>query len=152
MTQGDTVTVTLTNIEVITEDGLILRGFHIRPSNNTGPRKRFIQYMHGTRVYLPNKVRFFVELSSEMAADIIAFAYRGFSLSDGDVPNETGIRLDTEAISHYFEQVVQREGGAEQVDALLWGKSFGTCTTTVAALSRPHLYEKVILESPLTTV
>mmetsp|Transcript_22112 Transcript_22112/g.29549 ORF Transcript_22112/g.29549 Transcript_22112/m.29549 type:complete len:98 (+) Transcript_22112:309-602(+) len=97
--------------------------------------------MHGTRVYLPNKVRFFVEQASEMQADIVAFAYRGFSLSDGDTPYEAGIRIDTEAITHHFQQLVNKEGGLESVEALIWGKSFGCCTAILAALSRPKLHE-----------
>ena len=105
------VHVKLKTIETTTKDGIVLRGYHLSPSNNASVndvvrRRRFVQYMHGTRVFLPRKVPFFSELASEMRSDIIAFAYRGFSHSDGGEPDENGIRLDIEAITDYFEQVV----------------------------------------------
>ena len=36
MLEGVCITVTVTNLEIITEDGLVLRGYHLSPSNNTG--------------------------------------------------------------------------------------------------------------------
>jgi len=45
MLANDSVMVTLLNIEIITEDGVVLRGYHISPSNNLATqtrRKRFI--------------------------------------------------------------------------------------------------------------
>ena len=59
--------------------------------------------MHGTGVFLPHKVRFFVEAASETHADIIAFAYRGFGVSDHVAPTENGLRQDIQAITRYFE-------------------------------------------------
>ena len=86
-----------------------------------------------------------------MQADIISFAYRGFSNSDGQVPYEAGIRRDIAAINSYFKQVIDKEGGPDKVSTLIWGKSFGSCTTITACLHQPKLFGKVILESPLTT-
>ena len=39
----------------------------------------------------------------ELETDIIAFAYRGFSHSDGFDPDEEGIMLDVKAMGTYFE-------------------------------------------------
>ena len=68
--------------------------------------------MHGSRVFLPNKLRYFTEMACELKADIIAFAYRGFSYSDGSNPNEHGIKIDIETITKFFEQFVKNQGGS----------------------------------------
>ena len=38
MLKGECITVTLKNLEIVTEDGLVLRGYHFSPSNNTGAK------------------------------------------------------------------------------------------------------------------
>ena len=108
--------------------------------------------MHGTRVFLPSRIKFFTRAACELQTDIVAFAYRGFGLSDGDMPHETGIRKDIEAITHHFQQFVARKGGASKVETLLWAKSFGCCGAIIAHLSRPNLHEQIVLESPFTTI
>ena len=55
--------------------------------------------MHGTRVFLLYKLRFLKLLSMKLQADVIAIAYRGFSESDGNTPNEQGLMLDVDAIT-----------------------------------------------------
>ena len=89
--------------------------------------------MHGTRVYLPNKIRFFTNLCQELQTDVIAFAYRSFSLSDEGHPNEAGFMTDVDAITRYFTKAVEEKGGSEIVETVLWGKSFGCATSLYAA-------------------
>ena len=62
--------------------------------------------MHGARVYLPNKIRFFISVCKELQTDVISFAYRGFALSEEAQPNETGIKMDVDAITRYFLKAV----------------------------------------------
>ena len=62
--------------------------------------------MHGTAVYLPNKINYLNRKSMQLKADIVAFAYRGFSLSDGQEPTETGIMTDCNAINDYFSNYI----------------------------------------------
>ena len=59
--------------------------------------------MHGVKVFLPEKIGLFSQVACELKTDIIAFAYRGFGLSDGSAPYEEGIRMDIEAITHQFQ-------------------------------------------------
>jgi len=68
-----------------------------------------IQYMHGARVYLPSKIPFFMKLCLEMQADVIAFAYRGFTHSDGPKTCTKGIALDIKAIGKFFDTAVVAE-------------------------------------------
>ena len=67
-----------------------------------------------------------------MKADVITFAYRGFSHSDGHLPNEDGIMLDIDGITEFYKTYVSRLG---DVETILWGKSFGCATSIVATLS-----------------
>ena len=120
------------------------------PLNETTGRKRIIQYNHGTRVYLPNKVDFFRRLSLHLRADIIAFAYRGFTDSDGRHHSEEGCLRDIDAISSYFAEQVKTIDS--DVDVILYGKSYGCAVSLVAALSFPQVYDVIILESPFTSV
>ena len=94
--------VTFRIIEVVTRDLVTLRGFHLEyraASQKTSARQRMVQYMHGTRVYLPNKINFFKQLCRELQSDVVAFAYRGFSHSDDAHPDEAGFVRDIDAIS-----------------------------------------------------
>lgn len=70
----------------MTKDGITLRGYRFEYETKQtsfqqvhSSRPRLIQYMHGTRVYLPNKIPYLTEKSIELKASIVAFAYRGFS-------------------------------------------------------------------------
>ena len=89
--------------------------------------------MHGTRVFLPNKVRFLTKMSQELKADIIAFAYRGFSHSSQAADlSEVAFHHDVDAISSFYNSVIEQEVGPATIETLLWGKSFGCSTALVA--------------------
>ena len=91
-------------------------------------------------------------MSRHLQAEIICFAYRGFSDSDRAKYNEQEIAKDVEAITSYFAKLVKDMGGDERVEALIWGKSFG-CATAIQSLGlQPDLYDIAVLESPFTSV
>jgi len=71
--------------------------------------------MHGTRVFLPNKLGFFKQMSLQLQADVIAIAYRGFSLSDGSRPSTKGIKDDITAMADYYNQILLEKGGPSTV-------------------------------------
>lgn len=82
--------VTVKRESVESSDGVMLRGYRM---TYTGPRLdvdkcRMILYMHGARVYLPNKLGFLKSMSQKLQADVLAIAYRGFSDSDRARPRE----------------------------------------------------------------
>ncbi len=72
-----------------------------------------IQYMHGVGVFLPNRVKYLVQMSFKLKTDIIVFAYRGFSQSDVGENTKDAFELDIEAIANYFSTLVHNEGGSE---------------------------------------
>ena len=73
----------------------------------------------------------------QLESDVIAFAYRSFSLSDEGNPNEQGFMTDVDAITAFFAKAVSENGGASHVESILWGQSFGCATAIVANLALP---------------
>lgn len=63
--------------------------------------------MHGTKTYLPDKIKFLSVLSRELKADAIAFNYRGFGQSEGEEPEERNIKLDTDTIATFFREMAK---------------------------------------------
>ena len=108
--------------------------------------------MHGAATSLPNKISFFKKTCLELKSDVISFAYRGFTQSDGARACTRGIAKDIEAISKFFSETVEAESENYQVETILWGKSFGCSTAILAKLAKPELHQILILESPFTSV
>lgn len=110
--------------------------------------------MHGTRVLLSRKIRFFTQQSRELKSDVVAFAYRSFTHSDPapERLTEEQFGFDIDAITTHFEQLVTERGGPSNVESILWGKSFGCATAIVTHLSKAYLHEQIVLESPFTSV
>ena len=115
-------------------------------------RKRVVHYMQGTKSLLHKKLPYLKQVCIRLKADVITIAYRGFSESDGGTPNEAGIMLDIDAITECFEKIVSSMKSSNQVETILWGKSFGCATSIVSHLKARYLHEKLILESPFTSV
>ena len=110
-----------------------------------------IVYTHGTKVFLPNKVNFFTRLAYKLKSDIICFAYRDFSHSDPGYPSETALIRDCQTISNFTIDYVNSQ--PEQIDVILFGKSFGGCTALKLAQFLPKDFPKaLILESAFTNI
>lgn len=115
------------NIIVKTDDGLLLRGWHImRPGaavlySNTLDSKdrdiffdkslafadRLIVYFHGNSATRGQAFRVdtIKKIAAYLDADVITFDYRGFADSEGS-PSENGTLLDSKAIVKYIESIV----------------------------------------------
>ena len=52
-------------------------------------------------------------MSQNLQADLICFAYRGYSHSDKAAPNENNIMSDIDAMTRFFAEAVQEKGGTE---------------------------------------
>lgn len=117
------------NIEVITEDGVLLRGWHLMHpgeelltantledternnffDNSLAFSKRVIIYFHGNshtrgQGFRLRKVK---QLAVYLKAHVIAFDYRGFADSEG-YPSEAGTHLDARAVVQYVDNIVRR--------------------------------------------
>jgi pimeloyl-ACP methyl ester carboxylesterase len=117
------------NVHIITEDGLLLRGWHLMPPGgdvlhaNSLPDEerdvyfdhalahssRIVLYFHGnshTRAQ-PFRLRTIKQMAVYLDAHVIAVDYRGFADSEGH-PSEDGTHLDARAVVHYVDNVVRR--------------------------------------------
>ena len=117
------------NIEVITEDGILLRGYHLMNPGaelvqanqlNDSARdayfertlaftERVVVYFHGnSETRAQNfRLRKIKQLAVYLNAHVIAFDYRGFADSEG-FPSESGTHLDSRAVVHYIDNIVRR--------------------------------------------
>lgn len=127
------------NIQIQTEDGLILRGWHLmypgyellqaNVLNETDRNSyfdrslansdRIIVYFHGNsqtrgQHFRVEKVK---QLSTFFNAHVITFDYRGFADSDG-FPSEEGILLDSTAVINYIDEKVRlyRYAGSTDIE------------------------------------
>lgn len=116
--------------------------------------RRLIVYTHGTKVFLPNKLNFFSRLSQQLRCDIVCFAYRGFSHSDPGYPSEEAVIRDCQAIADFtLKHLNEQQGPDNNIDVILYGKSFGGCTCLkVAQLLPKGLAKAIILESAFTNI
>ena len=110
-----------------------------------------ILYLHGRNCWLPSKLDFLKQMSLKMKADVYSVAYRGFSMSDGKSTTK-GIFYDLEAIVEFYRKEVQRKGGNEKVQTVLWGKSFGAAASLQVMLMTYDIFSSLVIESPFTTV
>lgn len=79
-------------LETTTSDGIKLRGYRLLfPNQRPNARRKLILYTHGTAVYLPKKLYMLEATCMALEADVIAFAYRSFGLSEMAEPTELGI-------------------------------------------------------------
>lgn len=122
--------------DILNEDGSVKR-----------PKKRLIVYMHGTRSRLYLKARFLKRIVSAFKCEVIAFALRGFSQSDGKNPTEKGLQIDVMAIAEYINQIK-----GEYDEVILWGKSFGGATSIYMAVNTDIKFKHIILESAYTSM
>lgn len=117
------------NIEVITEDGILLRGWHLMHpgkellkantledternaffDNSLAFSKRVIIYFHGNSHTRGQgfRLRKIKQLAVYLNAHVIAFDYRGFADSEGH-PSEAGTHLDARAVVQYVDNIVRR--------------------------------------------
>lgn len=117
------------NIDIITEDGVLLRGWHLmHPGDellhaNSLPdadrdlyfdealarAERIVLYFHGNshcrgQGFRLRKVK---QLAVHLKAHVIAFDYRGFADSEG-YPSEELTHVDARAAVHYIDNIVRR--------------------------------------------
>lgn len=115
------------NIEIKTDDGILLKGYHIMPpgpisqyaitlndnqkndyyNEKLASSERIVIYFHGnggTRAlnFRINKIK---ALASQLSAHVITIDYRGFAESDSQ-PSEDGTHLDSIAVLKWINNII----------------------------------------------
>ena len=118
-------------VQTTTSDQVVLRGLFVkyRPPNlnDHATQSRLVVFMHGKGAYLPDCYYWMARVSKKLKVDVVCFAYRGFSQSDG-APTDSGVEKDSQAIIQYVQRV---RGDYQKV--YLWAKSLG-CAIAIKAL------------------
>eukprot|EP01039_Chlorochromonas_danica_P003993 gene3993-4368_t len=150
------------NIDLITQDNLLLRGYHIYPPQDypSSPTtlqsaERIVIYFHGnagTRA-VRNRIEITRKIASSLNAHVIAFDYRGFGDSDG-WPSEAGTHLDAWAALRWVEANISPRQTKPPI--FLYGHSLGSGVATALAedLSQQNdtRVTGLILDAPFTSL
>uniref|UniRef100_A0A7S3K5R8 AB hydrolase-1 domain-containing protein n=1 Tax=Aureoumbra lagunensis TaxID=44058 RepID=A0A7S3K5R8_9STRA len=158
------------NIETRTDDGALIRGFHLLPAGSTTllhaknemneesllqEARLCILFFHGncgTRLGVfkmrrpSGRVELCRALASHWKAHVICFDYRGFADSDNLTPSETGLALDAQAALRWVRT------NAPHARIVLYGQSLGTAVATELAANARPCVNGLILDGPFPSV
>lgn len=147
------------NIEIKTEDGLILRGWHLLPAGDDSIQsamipesdremyfdekiriaKRIIVYFHGNadnRAF-PYRIDFIRHITAQYDAHVISFDYRGFGDSEG-WPSEEGTVLDGKAVVQWIHDRVTSDHPYRR--GYVPSNSSDICLENGTVAAQPHLF------------
>lgn len=79
--------------------------------------------------------------------NIVTFAYRGYSNSDGS-PSEDGLKKDADAIINY----VKTERKIDKSQLFLMGRSLGGAVSIYTAHRYPNLFSGVVIENTFSSM
>lgn len=125
------------DIEIISEDGLRLHGWHL-PGPHGAPTLLFFHGNAGNISHRLNSLRIFHQLGLE----VVIFDYRGYGRSEGR-PSEAGLHRDARAAADWLHDTL----GADPARTIYFGRSLGGALAASAARHRPPA--ALILESTL---
>jgi len=126
-----------------TQRGLRVPAIH-RRAKRPGPRYTVI-YSHGNAEDVGLSLSYIDALSRRLDADVLAYEYPGYSVSDGE-PSEAGVYESASAAWHYLE----RTCGVPPEGIVLLGRSLGSAPTVYLAARQPRL-AGMMLQSPLAS-
>ena len=94
------------NLTLTASDQVNIRGWFMFPSNNSNPKETpTIVYMHENAGNIGLRLPFYKYLINNLNVNILSMAYRGYSYSDPAKVNESGLKLDGEAINQFLKSV-----------------------------------------------
>eukprot|EP00930_Biecheleria_cincta_P034763 TRINITY_DN23980_c0_g1_i1.p1 TRINITY_DN23980_c0_g1~~TRINITY_DN23980_c0_g1_i1.p1 ORF type:complete len:329 (+),score=58.17 TRINITY_DN23980_c0_g1_i1:46-1032(+) len=120
-----------------TEEGLRIAAIHIRQNS-----ARTVLYSHGNAEDISMSLRYLDVMAACLSADVLAYDYPGYGISDGS-PSEEGCYSCAEAAYQHLVQV-----GTVPARIVAWGRSIGS-GPTVDLVSRHEEIGGMVLQSPL---
>ncbi len=126
-------------IEISTEDGLRLHGWHIPAERSRGT----LLFFHGNAGNISHRLES-IRIFHDLRLDVVIFDYRGYGRSEGR-PAEAGLHRDAEAAARWVRDVL----GADPARTVYFGRSLGGALAASAARHQPPA--ALILESTFTS-
>jgi len=137
---GDTLTVNIEKVKIITEDNIDLLAWYHKKNNN---KFKTILYLHGNAGSLENRIHK-INHFNDMNINFLLLSWRGFNGNPGK-PTESGLYLDARsAVKWLINQ------GVEVEDIIIYGESLGT--GVAIEIAQNQNFAGIILESPFTSM
>ena len=103
--------------------------------------------MHENAGNIGLRMDYFETIYRHLGVNIVTFAYRGYSNSEGS-PTEAGLKLDSDAIINF----VKNENSINKNRVFLLGRSLGGAVALHTVKNHPTLFRGVIVENTFTSL
>lgn len=136
-------------LNVITPDGVTLRGFVMRPSTTAEPLGTLV-YFHGNAGNVGHRLPIARAFLRTLRCTVVMVDYRGYGLSDRVPPDEAGLRLDGQAVlDHVIAHVAMPRS-----TVVLMGTSLGGAVSAFLASEERNTgrVRALIVENSFTSV
>lgn len=128
------------NVDVITPDGIALRGWHKKAQ----PNFPTIIYFHGNADNL-EKTLHYHDLLTDKGFGLLLTSYRGYSGNKGH-PSEKGVYEDAQT---FMDAIIK--SGVKEDDIIIYGFSLGTGVASEMATRYPRA-KALVLGAPFTSL
>lgn len=131
-------------VEVITDDGIVLVGWYIPASRLDIPSHHTVLFFHGNAGNISHRLES-IRIFHQLGLSVFIIDYRGYGRSQG-TPSEMGLRLDAQAAWRYL--VSGR--GLSPSRVIIFGRSLGA---SIAAYLAAHQQAAgLVLESAFVSI
>lgn len=120
------------NIEIKTEDGVMIRGWKVLRDFNSDSSPTIV-FFHENAGNTGTRLPFIREVVKRLKANFVIVAYRGYTNSDG-VPSEQGLMYDGHAVMDY----VTSQSDLDQSQIFVLGRSLGGAVAIYSLTSRKY--------------
>eukprot|EP00347_Sterkiella_histriomuscorum_P019586 403341064 len=134
------------NVSTITQDNVTLRGWFMFQKEDS-VNKPTVVFLHENAGNLGLRLSYFQMQYKELGVNILAFAYRGYTYSEG-YPNEQGLQKDAHAIVDF----IQNSPLIDKSQLILQGRSLGGAVAIYMASQYPTLFRGMIVENTFTSM
>jgi pimeloyl-ACP methyl ester carboxylesterase len=132
-------------VETVSSDGVKIKGWFIYHDDPV--KHKTIVYMHESEGNIGLRLDYFETIYHKLNANILIFAYRGYSRSEGN-PTEKGIKKDADAIAKFISDYEY----INKYSVFLVGRSLGGAVSIYTAAKYPDLFRGIVLENTFTSI
>ncbi|XP_063725709.1 protein ABHD13-like [Symsagittifera roscoffensis] len=122
------------NIQMLTEDSVVLHGYLLKAVNYEQQNYPTIVYLHGNAGNIGHRLPNATEMVAKLKCNVLLVEYRGYGKSTGS-PSEYGLYLDAKAAINFIR--THTELGGSQI--VLFGRSLGGAVAIHSATSQSLL-------------
>ena len=106
--------------------------------------------MHENAGTIGLRLDFYQLLYRELNVNIVTFAYRGYSESEG-TPTEEGLKYDAHAIINHLNKLIDNNK-IDKSSLFIQGRSLGGAVAMYTLNKYPHMFKGAIIENTFTSI